>query len=1016
MKLVHLLCCVILLSPTYAFAQLIDIVGGPVDTLPCTQPCRTLSANFFKPLRTTSYQASSVAYSPEAVTAPSNLNLQDDKFSNAVPIGFTFCFYGASYTQLYISANGHITFNPAYSTANCSFDTRQAMPFYSASYPDNAIFCPFNDGNTGLGGTIEYTTKGVAPFRKFVVQYTNIPFFGTACTGAPATFQCVLSESTNDIEFFITNKSTCNTDTSNYLNYATLGIQSIAAQNFLVVNNRNASVWTANNEGWKISPAGPPAYTLRWFSGTAQIGTNVASVQVCDPFPTTVTAELTLLCPAKVLKDTMRIVKDRAIIDSIKTTKTACKNTSTGSATVYASGGTPPYTYSLNGGPYGPSNTFNNLPMGSHYVQVKDANGCVTIEFFNIGVISTLGVSITSKFDPYCPTNNGAINTQASGGAPPYSYVWNSSQTTANISGLGPGTYSVTVTDAQGCIVTLTETLEWDPLSLPVISDSVNKPVCGDNSGSIFLSASNGTAPYTYLWTTPSSIGPSLQNLPSNMYAATVTDANGCSSTYAITLNDTLNMQLQIISFAHTTCGLNNGMGNALATNGLPPYNYSWSNSATTPLTNTLSAGWHYITVTDGNNCTRTDSINLNTSVPLTLQFLPANAYCDEDNGLISTIITGNTGPVNYSWSTSETSSLIDSLAAGSYALTITDSVGCTLTDTAVITNVGKPKLIVVDYQAPLCNGDSTGRLELSGVNGVAPYKYSFDGVNFSAVAIKTNFAAGTYTIYMRDANSCESDTTITFDPPDPIDINTTFVDTLICYYDPSGPITFSASDGLAPYRWSTERDNYSSQNTFSGFGIGMNTIYVIDANNCKNELDFEIPGPPAPLKINLNITDVPCYESGTGKIEATAQGGWGQYNYIWQHTSSGATLLENQQAGRYFATVGDSKGCMVDTVFELKQLFCCDCYFPNAFTPNGDDNNEVFRAISPSTDIKEYRMSVYNRWGARVFKTDRVDGAWDGTINGEPSPIGTYYYKCRMKCLNSKDDVFLMGDILLIR
>ena len=504
--------------------------------------------------------------------------------------------------------------------------------------------------------------------------------------------------------------------------------------------------------------------------------------------------------------------------------------------------------------------------------------------------------------------------------------------------------------------------------------------------------------------------------LPGGIYSATITDANGCSTTYSDTLTDTLNMQLQLVNFANTSCGLNNGMGNALATNGLPPINYTWSNAAITPMTNTLGPGWQYITAVDANGCTRMDSLYIDSSQAVNLQFLPADAYCDEDNGVINTIVSGQTGPITYSWSNNETTSYVDSLPAGTYWLTVTDSLGCVVSDTTTIINVGKPKLIVVDYIPPLCYGDSTGRLELSGLNGVPPYKYSFDGINFSAVAIIPNFAAGSYTIYMRDANSCESDTTVYFTPPDEIIISPSVIDTLVCYDDLSGAISFTATDGTAPYRWSRDNNSFSLLNTFSGFGIGPNTIYVLDSNNCHNEFMFDVPGPSAPLELEAEVIDVPCYKSDIGSIDIDATGGWGNYIYSWQHTSSTSTSLSNLSPGRYEASVTDYRGCRADSIMELNQLYCCDCYFPNAFTPNNDTKNDVFRAISPSTDIKEYSMSIYNRWGQCIYRTTDISGSWDGTINNEPAPIGTYFYKCKMKCLNSNDDVFLSGDLVLIR
>lgn len=1002
--------------PFCVTAQLLSIPGAPTDTVPCAQPCKMVHANFVKPLETTSYQSSTIAFNPIALTSPSTLSLQDDKFSGAVPIGFPFCFYGNEYNDAFISANGHITFNPSYASGNCSFDTKQGLPFYNATYPDNAIFCPFSDGNTTIGGDIKYKTIGTTPYRKFIVQYSNIPFFGSgsSCTGSPSTFQCVLNETTNIIELFITNKSTCNSDTANWLNYSTLGVQNIGSSSFHVVNNRNASIWTASNEGWRISPAGPPAYTINWFKNSTPLAVNVDSVNICDPFPNTITAQLTLNCPNKVLTETITLYKNNPLIDSIVITKTTCQNSNDGSAAIYASGGTPPYSYSLFNGPLGPNNVLSNLAYGQHTVLVTDANGCTAAQTIFIGTNSTLQAAIDSVISPKCPNNNGILFGNAYGGVPPYSFIWiPGAITTQNLSNIGPGYYVLEVTDALGCKDQIGYLVTWD--SLPQATASIIKPVCDDSTGSIDISIIQGNGPFSYSWSNNATTQ-DVNNLYAGTYVVHITDVNGCFDSVVVHLPDTLDMQLLLTGFTHTSCGLNNGMGSAIAYNGLMPYQFLWSNNDTSSTTNTLGSGWQYVTVTDSNGCVRNDSLNLNPSNPVQINFLHTNAYCDEDNGVINTVIANYTGMLNYLWNTGDTTAMIDSLAAGMYILTVSDSAGCTATDTINLINEGKPKIQVLEYIKPLCYGDSSGRLLLGGVGGAAPYKYSFDGINFTTVALVTSFAAGTYKIYIRDANSCVNDTTIYFDPPDQILIATSHIDTLICYWDKSNAVSFSAQQGTAPYVWSLDGISYKPQNALSGFEIGPNTIYVKDAKGCENELEIIIPGPSDPLEINYDLLPVPCYTKIGGEIDAQINGGWYPYTYSWGHTASQNLLQTDLNAGKYVLSVRDDRNCQLDSVITVEQKYCCDCYFPNAFTPNGDGNNEVFRAISPASDIESYNLSVYNRWGNRVFTTNEISGSWDGTINGEIAPIGTYFFKCNLKCLNKADNVFLKGDVILVR
>ena len=283
-------------------------------------------------------------------------------------------------------------------------------------------------------------------------------------------------------------------------------------------------------------------------------------------------------------------------------------------------------------------------------------------------------------------------------------------------------------------------------------------------------------------------------------------------------------------------------------------------------------------------------------------------------------------------------------------------------------------------------------------------------------MALITNFAAGSYTIYIRDANSCESDTTIYFDPPDEIKISTGTIDTLVCYWDLSRSIQFTAQDGTPPYLWSTDGISYQSQSNLSGFTIGKNTVFVKDSLGCVKQDEIIIPGPPSPLKIDYESIAVPCYFSEGGEIDAQIKGGWSPYTFAWNHSNSQNLLQTNLTAGVYVLSVQDNKNCSVDSAILIPQKYCCDCYFPNAFTPNGDTKNDVFRAITPATDIVKYQLQVYNRWGTRVFSTNAVEGSWDGMYKGEPAPIGTYYFQCKLKCQNKEDDVYLKGDIMLIR
>lgn len=994
--------------------SLLNIQNAPLDTVDCNLTCYSVKANFIKPKLTTSYTYSAIPFSPANTTTGTILNLGDDMFSSAIPLGFTFCFYNNTYNQAYISSNGHITFNSNYSNAACSFDTKKPMPFFNAKYPDNAIFCPFTDGNTLNSGTIKYATTGIAPFRKFIVSYISIPYFSCTAGNFTSSFQCILYETTNEIDVHITQKPTCNADTSNYINYSTIGIQSIGTNNYLTVAGKNASIWNAFNESWRFSPNGANAYSIAWFQGTTPLSGNADTISICDPFPKTIKAVLTINCPGFQVEDTIRLVKFIPKIDSVQITKTNCKNTATGTVKVFATSLFPPITYALNNNVFSSNNFFTNVPFGSNSVKIKDANGCIQTLTVTVGTNTTLQAKIDSFKNPICPNYNGFIAGSAIGGVPPYTYHWTNGDTGLMADSLGPGTYYFTVTDANGCKDSIVKTLVFDPLSLPEATSLLTKPTCLNASGQIDITVSGGTPPYSYSWSN-GAITQDLSNLSAGTYTVTITDINGCLRLKSYTINDTLNMQANITGVQHTTCGLNNATAQVAVSNGMPPIQYLWNNGATTFNATNLAAGTQYVTVIDANGCTRSDTTSINSSLPIAIQFLPANAHCDSANGLINTLIFNSTGTVNYIWSNGANSNSIYHLAPTTYWLKVTDANNCEMIDTITLKDDGVPHLKVVKYINPVCKGDTNGLLVLDGFSGVAPYKYSFDNVNFSATAQLNNFAAGTYTIYIRDANSCVTDTIISFQETQEIKINNSVPDSVVCFNDSTASFSVWGSLGKLPYIWSFNKGAFSTDTFFNHLGAGIYTIQLKDANNCEAEKEVEVRGPFLPLQVSLEATDIPCFEDLTGTLTAEITGGWQPVKFKWSHINSLFTFLDKQKAGLYKITATDKFGCAVTAIDTIKQTYCCNSYLPNSFTPNGDHLNDVFKAITAS-DISEFSLKVFNRWGQEVFATKDYQKGWNGQINGMDAAMDTYFYLMYYRCPSSTETIIMKGDLLLLR
>lgn len=990
----------------------IDILEGPYYYMDCNSTCDTFHANFPKPLKTDQYSFLSIPYNPSTFSGTS-LTLADDTFSSAIPLGFNFCFFNAVYSQCYLADNGVLSFSGLYNNAACNSNTQQTLPYFNSTFPDNAIFFMFMDVNPTLGGTIKYATLGTAPFRRFVADYQNMKIFGSTCSNNTSSYQVILYETTNEIEVQITNKVTCDANPNNYSNYATVGLQNIGASVAFTAPGKHASIFTAANEGIAIKPSGIPNYTVKWFNNAILLNTNVDSITFCPPyFPySKLIAELTINCPFGIYTDTVVIDKHIPDIDSIIKVKPFCTGDSSGSITVYASGTNPPLTFSFNGGPYSSTNSWTGLPPGNYIVSVKNSLGCKKDSVVALLPLYSLNFVIDSLKKPTCPNNNGYITGHAVNGSPPYTIVWSNSDTGNVCDSFGVGTLVVTVTDSNGCYSVLPITIYYD--SLPTLSSSITKPICGDSSGSILITVTSGHPPYQYLWSTGATT-PGLQNIPSGLYTLTVTDSTGCTSTGYYFIADTLRTKTYKDS-THTTCGLNNGQAHVIPYGAVAPYTFSWQPSGQTsnPAIN-LPPGIHICTTADANGCLKVDTFHIDSSLAIINLISSANANCDSNNGKIFIVgVQNNIGFTTHLWSTGGGGTSRTGLAPGTYWVQTTDASGCVTVDTVVIGDDGKPHLGIVSYYPPPCYGDTTGSVTLTGFSGTAPYKYSLDGINFSSFAQINNISAGTYTIFLTDANSCLNDTVVTFLQPPPILVQANN-DTVICFNDATAEININMNGGTPPLLHSLDGGNYINTLQYNGLTQGNYWLVVKDSNQCLDSTLVIVAGPPSPLEIISDIHDVPCFENYTGYIHLQLQGGWQGYQYQWSTNHSGLSLDSLDEFQTIF-TVSDSLGCTLIENFEVKQELCCKAVVPNAFSPNGDTRNDVLKVL-PISEVSSVKFSVFNRWGQLVFSTRDLNESWDGKYKGVDCEMDVYFYYLEYTCAFEKEKQVLKGDVTLLR
>ncbi|MEO6883771.1 MAG: T9SS type A sorting domain-containing protein [Bacteroidia bacterium] len=359
--------------------------------------------------------------------------------------------------------------------------------------------------------------------------------------------------------------------------------------------------------------------------------------------------------------------------------------------------------------------------------------------------------------------NNGSATVTPSGGTPAYTYSWSpSGGTAATATGLAAGTYTVTVKDAASSTQTASVTIT-QPLAISTTTTQTNVSCNGSNNGSANISATGGTPSFTYSWSPSGGTSATASGLAANTYTCTITDSKGCTATKSVIISQPSAITTTTTQTNVSCNGSSNGSANIFATGGTPGYTYSWSPSGGTSATASgLAANTYTCTITDSKGCTATKSVIITQPSAITATTTQTNVSCNGDNnGVASVAVSGGTAGYTYSWSSGGGNTASASgLAANTYTCTITDSKGCTSTESVVIT---QPLALTATTSSTNSSGsginDGTASTNPSG--GTSPYTYSWSPSG-ETTETATGLAGGIYTCTIIDANGCsivETDT-----------------------------------------------------------------------------------------------------------------------------------------------------------------------------------------------------------------------------------------------------------------
>ncbi|HOZ83463.1 MAG TPA: PKD domain-containing protein, partial [Bacteroidia bacterium] len=563
-----------------------------------------------------------------------------------------------------------------------------------------------------------------------------------------------------------------------------------------------------------------------------------------------------------------------------------------GSITVSSTGGTSPYLFSSDSG-----QTFYNvagfaqLDSNIYYIIVKDSKNCRTLNQVNItNLTGPQIVSLTTTNVSCYGLQDGAVQIATAGGNGTLSFSTNNfitQQTDTFFNALLPGNYTVYVSDTNNC-----KSNHFFSISQPTVVQSnivSTQPSCfGYNNGSLIVTANGGTPPYNILWSSGSTDF-NLSGIVSGQYSFIITDAHNCNKSDSIYLSSPTVLAANHTTQNGTCSGNANGSALVSVTGGTPPYQYNWSPIAgNTNYANALPAGIYTVDVTDKNNCTLTEQIQISTPAPIANTFAKNDVSCfGGSNGMITANALGGTAPYSYLWSyQQQTNDTILNLPVGSYSVTITDANGCDNFFTEQISSPQqiKPNSIINNVS---CNGFNDASVTLNVQGGVAPYSYQWN--NGVTQSLNTNLAAGIYVVTVTDANNCNRVKAFTITEPLPILLSIYPVDT-ICIGQ-QVLLNAIASGGTGTYNWLWNNQAAASTISVTPSVTTNYFVSVTDSNNCPSKTDSILVIVFPPLGITATGYDTIC-AGQSAVLSSIANGGnGGPYSYLWSNGSDSATV-----------------------------------------------------------------------------------------------------------------------------
>ena len=619
----------------------------------------------------------------------------------------------------------------------------------------------------------------------------------------------------------------------------------------------------------------------------------------------------------------------------------------------------------------------------TYTVTVTDANGCTATNTVTVEVRPPLAAIATASdyLIGDCPVSTTTLDVSVTGGELPYIYSWAPAATLSNAAIKSPvakplvnTTYTVTITDANGCIVTANVTINIAPPLVATASvDDDPIGACPSSVARLSTTVTGGEGGYTYLWNNAATLSsatianPTAKPAVSTLYTVTVTDANGCQTTATVMVNvaPPLTVTASADNYTIGACPTSVATLNALGAGGELPlsgdYTYSWSPAAglnypnvQSPIAKPPASTIYTVTITDRNGCTATDTVAITVRPPIVLTTTPQvyaggyNITCNgASDGAINLGVTGGETPYIYSWTGpagyTSVSEDISGLRAGTYNITVTDANGCSATTTAVllepaVLTMGKTPDVVL-----ACNGDATASGSFSASGGTTPYTINLvsSGTTGASVIINptslvfTGGAAGTITAGVTDANGCYAEASIIITEPPQLIPGSIDGAQEVCYLGNPGPLNEVTPPSGGPaailIQWERSLDGGGSWGIVSGATMASYDppAGILQTTHFRRRVNSGTCDPEYSNTVIVTVNPLPAASvSGTGficpgdaaTVSVTVTVGEAPFTVVLSDGttvagySSGAPITVNPMATTTYTitSVTDNNGCVV--------------------------------------------------------------------------------------------------------